>query len=62
MVAANRDRNHLKILPAAVIMVSGTFDDAKVKQMELNSYMHYNSVKCLNLRELRIIRFNYFRK
>lgn len=41
--AAGRDRNHLKILPAAMIVVGDTVEDAKQKRLKLDSLVHYDS-------------------
>ncbi|KAJ4246538.1 hypothetical protein NW762_013479 [Fusarium torreyae] len=41
--AAGRDPNHLKILPAALIIVGDTVEEAKAKRLELDSFVHYDS-------------------
>jgi len=41
--AAGRDPNHLKILPAALIIVGDSVEDAKAKRLELDSFVHYDS-------------------
>ncbi|EHY60297.1 hypothetical protein HRR83_000059 [Exophiala dermatitidis] len=41
--AAGRDRNHLKILPAALIIVGDTVEDARSKRLKLDSLVHYDS-------------------
>ncbi|TVY57411.1 Nitrilotriacetate monooxygenase component A, partial [Lachnellula suecica] len=41
--AAGRDRNHLKILPAAMIIIGDTVEEAKAKRLELDSKVHYDS-------------------
>ncbi|KAL4881986.1 luciferase-like domain-containing protein [Aspergillus karnatakaensis] len=41
--AAGRDRNHLKILPAAFVLVGNTVEEAKAKRLELDSLVHYDS-------------------
>jgi FMN-dependent oxidoreductase (nitrilotriacetate monooxygenase family) len=41
--AAGRDRNHLKILPAAFIVIGDTVEDAKAKRLALDSLVHYDS-------------------
>ncbi|QDS67542.1 hypothetical protein FKW77_002569 [Venturia effusa] len=41
--AAGRDRNHLKILPAAFIVVGDTVEEAKEKRLRLDSLVHYDS-------------------
>ncbi|RDW57209.1 hypothetical protein BP5796_12659 [Coleophoma crateriformis] len=41
--AAGRDRNHLKILPAAFIIVGDTIEDAKAKRLRLDSLVNYDS-------------------
>ncbi|KAF7560073.1 hypothetical protein G7046_g4088 [Stylonectria norvegica] len=41
--AAGRDRNHLKILPAALIIIGDTVEDAKAKRLHLDSLVHYES-------------------
>ncbi|KAL2435242.1 Nitrilotriacetate monooxygenase component A [Exophiala dermatitidis] len=40
---AGRDRNHLKILPAALIIVGDTVEDARSKRLKLDSLVHYDS-------------------
>ncbi|KAL4945420.1 hypothetical protein BDV06DRAFT_231029 [Aspergillus oleicola] len=42
-VAAGRNKNHLKILPAAFILVGDTVEEAKEKRLELDSLVHYDS-------------------
>ena len=42
-VAAGRDRNHLKILPAAFIVIGDTVKEAKSKRLKLDSLVHYDS-------------------
>ncbi|KAJ9235081.1 hypothetical protein DTO207G8_8916 [Paecilomyces variotii] len=42
-VAAGRDPNHLKILPAALIIIGDTVEEAKEKRLELDSRVHYDS-------------------
>ena len=41
--AAGRDRNHLKILPAAFIVIGDTIEEAKAKRLHLDSLVHYDS-------------------
>jgi FMN-dependent oxidoreductase (nitrilotriacetate monooxygenase family) len=41
--AAGRDRNHLKILPAALIIIGDTVEEAKAKRLKLDSLVHYDS-------------------
>ncbi|KAF4970398.1 hypothetical protein FSARC_2560 [Fusarium sarcochroum] len=41
--AAGRNLNHLKILPAALIIVGDTVEEAKAKRLELDSFVHYDS-------------------
>ncbi|KAL5337938.1 luciferase-like domain-containing protein [Aspergillus crustosus] len=41
--AAGRKREHLKILPAAFILVGDTVEEAKKKRLELDSLVHYDS-------------------
>lgn len=41
--AAGRDRNHLKILPAAMIIVGDSIEEAKEKRLKLDSFVHYDS-------------------
>jgi FMN-dependent oxidoreductase (nitrilotriacetate monooxygenase family) len=41
--AAGRDRNHIKILPAAFIIVGDTVEGAKAKRIKLDSLVHYDS-------------------
>src|ERR1700749_2578040 len=38
-----RDRNHLKILPAAFIVIGDTVEEAKAKRLKLDSLVHYDS-------------------
>ena len=42
-VAAGRDRNHLKILPAAFIVIGDTVEEAREKPLKLDSLVHYDS-------------------
>ncbi|KAK3985206.1 nitrilotriacetate monooxygenase component A [Cladorrhinum sp. PSN332] len=42
-VAVGRERDHLKILPAALIVVGDTIEDAKQKRLKLDSLVHYDS-------------------
>jgi alkanesulfonate monooxygenase SsuD/methylene tetrahydromethanopterin reductase-like flavin-dependent oxidoreductase (luciferase family) len=41
--AAGRDRNHLKILPAAFIVIGDTVEKAQAKRLKLDSLVHYDS-------------------
>lgn len=41
--AAGRDRDHLKILPAAFIVVGDTVEEAQAKRLKLDSLVHYDS-------------------
>ncbi|KAE8443667.1 hypothetical protein EG329_001439 [Mollisiaceae sp. DMI_Dod_QoI] len=41
--AAGRDRNHLKILPAAFIVIGDTVEEAMAKRLKLDSLVHYDS-------------------
>jgi len=41
--AAGRNRNNLKILPAAFIVIGDTVDEAKAKRLKLDSLVHYES-------------------
>ncbi|KAK7417862.1 hypothetical protein QQX98_004337 [Neonectria punicea] len=41
--AVGRDRNHLKILPAALIVIGDTVQDAQDKRLKLDSLVHYDS-------------------
>jgi FMN-dependent oxidoreductase (nitrilotriacetate monooxygenase family) len=43
VVAAGRKRDNLKILPAALIVVGDTVEDAKNKRLKLDSLVHYDS-------------------
>ncbi|MBP2561634.1 FMN-dependent oxidoreductase (nitrilotriacetate monooxygenase family) [Neorhizobium galegae] len=43
MVAAGRNPDHLKILPAAFIVVGDTAEEAKAKRAVLDSLVHYDS-------------------
>ncbi|KAK1767526.1 luciferase-like domain-containing protein [Phialemonium atrogriseum] len=42
-VAAGRNRDHLKILPAALIVIGDTVEEARAKRLELDSLVHYDS-------------------
>lgn len=42
-VAAGRNRDHLKILPAALIVIGDTVEEAKAKRLQLDSFVHYDS-------------------
>ncbi|KAF7545551.1 hypothetical protein G7Z17_g9076 [Cylindrodendrum hubeiense] len=42
-VVAGRDPNHLKILPAALIVIGDTVEDAQAKRLKLDSLVHYDS-------------------
>ncbi|KAK3369356.1 alkanesulfonate monooxygenase [Lasiosphaeria ovina] len=41
--AAGRSREHLKILPAAFIVVGDSAEDARAKRLKLDSLVHYDS-------------------
>lgn len=41
--AAGRDCDHLNILPAALIVIGDSIDDAKAKRLKLDSFVHYDS-------------------
>lgn len=41
--AAGRDRNSIKILPAALIVIGNTYEDAQAKRLKLDSLVHYDS-------------------
>ncbi|ROV90518.1 hypothetical protein VMCG_09828 [Cytospora schulzeri] len=41
--AAGRNKNHIKILPAAMIIIGDTVEEAKAKQLKLDSLVHYDS-------------------
>ncbi|KAF5017396.1 hypothetical protein F66182_10676 [Fusarium sp. NRRL 66182] len=41
--AAGRNPDHLKILPAALIIIGDSVEEAKAKRLELDSYVHYDS-------------------
>jgi alkanesulfonate monooxygenase SsuD/methylene tetrahydromethanopterin reductase-like flavin-dependent oxidoreductase (luciferase family) len=43
VTAVGRDRSHLKVLPAALIIVGDAVEDAKAKCLELDSFVHYDS-------------------
>jgi FMN-dependent oxidoreductase (nitrilotriacetate monooxygenase family) len=43
VVAAGRKRDNLKILPAALIVIGDTIEDAKNKRLKLDSLVHYDS-------------------
>lgn len=42
-VAAGRKREHIKVLPAAMIIVGDSIEDAKAKRLKLDSLVHYDS-------------------
>ncbi|KAI5458284.1 luciferase-like domain-containing protein [Mariannaea sp. PMI_226] len=42
-VAAGRDREHLKILPAALVVIGDTVEEAREKRLKLDSLVHYDS-------------------
>jgi FMN-dependent oxidoreductase (nitrilotriacetate monooxygenase family) len=42
-VAAGRDPNHLKILPAALFLIGDTVEEAQAKRLKLDSGVHYDS-------------------
>jgi FMN-dependent oxidoreductase (nitrilotriacetate monooxygenase family) len=42
-IAAGRDPNHLKILPAAFIVIGDSYEDAQAKRLKLDSLVHYDS-------------------
>jgi len=42
-VAAGRKREHIKILPAALIIVAGSVEEAQAKRLELDGLVHYDS-------------------
>lgn len=42
-VAAGRNRDQLKILPAALIVIGDTVEEARAKRLELDSLVHYDS-------------------
>lgn len=41
--AAGRNREHIKILPAAMIIVGDTVEEARAKRLNLDSLVHYDS-------------------
>ncbi|MBW6424173.1 LLM class flavin-dependent oxidoreductase [Rhizobium sp. XQZ8] len=43
MTAVGRNRNHLRILPAAFIVIGDTIEEAKAKRAKLDSLVHYDS-------------------
>jgi len=43
MAAFGRNRDHLKILPAAFIVIGDTIEEAKAKRTKLDSLVHYDS-------------------
>ena len=43
MVAAGRDRNHLKLLPTVFIIIGDTAAEAQAKRLKFNSLVHYDS-------------------
>jgi len=42
-VAAGRDRNHIKILPACMVVIGDTIEEAQAKRLKLDSLVHYDS-------------------
>lgn len=42
-VAAGRNPDHIKILPAALIIIADTVEEAKTKRLKLDSLVHYDS-------------------
>ena len=42
-VAAGRDPNHIKILPAALFILGDSVDDARGKRLKLDSLVHYDT-------------------
>lgn len=40
---AGRNKNHIKILPAAMIIIGDTVEEAKAKRLKLDSLVHYDS-------------------
>ncbi|KAI1383919.1 Nitrilotriacetate monooxygenase component A/pristinamycin IIA synthase subunit A [Hypoxylon trugodes] len=42
-VAVGRDRDDIKILPAAFVLVSNTVEEARQKRLKLDSLVHYDS-------------------
>ncbi|KAK4441995.1 nitrilotriacetate monooxygenase component A [Podospora aff. communis PSN243] len=42
-VRAGRSKEHIKILPAALVIVGDTVGEAKAKRLELDSFVHYDS-------------------
>lgn len=43
MVKLGRDRDHMKILPAAFVVVGDSIEEAKAKRAKLDSLVHYDS-------------------
>ncbi|KAK3051070.1 hypothetical protein LTR09_007820 [Extremus antarcticus] len=43
VTAAGRNKDHLKILPAAMIIVGDSVEDAQAKRLKLDSGVHYDS-------------------
>ncbi|MGF6228823.1 alkanesulfonate monooxygenase [Inquilinus ginsengisoli] len=43
MAAVGRDRDHLKILPGAFVVVGDTVEEARAKRAKLDSLVHYES-------------------
>jgi FMN-dependent oxidoreductase (nitrilotriacetate monooxygenase family) len=41
--AAGRNKDHIKILPAALIVVGDTVQEAKEKRLKLDTFVHYDS-------------------
>lgn len=41
--AAGRSSDHIKILPAAMIVIGDSYEEAQQKRLELDSYVHYDS-------------------
>ncbi|KAK1810778.1 hypothetical protein LTR12_014862 [Friedmanniomyces endolithicus] len=42
-VAAGRDRDHIRILPAGMIIIGDSAEDAQAKRLKLDSLVHYDS-------------------
>ena len=42
-VVAGRNKDHVKILPAALVVVGDTVEEAKAKRLELDTFVHYDS-------------------
>jgi len=42
-VVAGRNKDHIKILPAALVIVGDSVEEARAKRLELDTFVHYDS-------------------